>query len=159
MEDIRWHQRLSNYSKALDKLKNNINYIKDMYDGEEVLDEDTYTNIALEIEDIYKQGLIQSFEFTHELAWKVMQDFAKDQGNTEIRGSKDAVRYAAKINLIQEAQQWMNMILDRNETSHTYNEDTANQIFVNIIVRYLSLLQDFELKMEEIRSGEQQELF
>src|SRR5690606_5966058 len=100
-----------------------------------------------------------SFEFTHELAWKVMQDFAKDQGNTEIRGSKDAIRYAAQINLIENAHQWMEMILDRNKTSHTYNEETASQIFVNIIVSYLPLLHKFEFKMEEIRSGEQQQLF
>src|SRR5690606_23259109 len=106
-----------------------------------------------------KQGLIQSFEFTHELAWKVIQDFAKNQGNTEIRGSKDATRYAAQISLIENAHQWMTMILDRNETSHTYNEETANQIFINIIVNYLSLLKDFESKMETIRSGEQKQLF
>jgi len=158
MEDIRWHQRLSNYRKALEKLINNIKYIKEMYDDMDLQDEDTYQDIVLSIEDIYKQGLIQSFEFTHELAWKVIQDFAKNQGNTEIRGSKDATRYAAQINLIENAHQWMTMILDRNETSHTYNEETANQIFVNIIVSYLPLLQSFESKMEELRSGEQQQL-
>ena len=159
MEDIRWHQRLSNYRKALDKLTNNVNYIKEMYDDMDLEDDETYQDIALNVEDIYKQGLIQSFEFTHELAWKVMQDFAKDQGNTEIRGSKDAIRYAAQINLIENAHQWMEMILDRNKTSHTYNEETASQIFVNIIVSYLTLLHKFEFKMEEIRSGEQQQLF
>lgn len=159
MQDIRWHQRLSNYRKALEKLANNINYIKDMYDDMDLESEETYQDIALGIEDIYKQGLIQSFEFTHELAWKVIQDFAKNQGNTEIRGSKDATRYAAQTGLIENAHQWMSMILDRNETSHTYNEETANQIFVNIIVRYLPLLQAFEIKMDELRSGEQQQLF
>ena len=122
-------------------------------------DHEIYKDIALGIQDIFKQGLIQSFEFTHELAWKVMQDFAKDQGNSEIRGSKDATRYAAQVDLISDAHVWMEMIQSRNETSHTYNEETANEIFSDIITRYHSLLKDFENKIETIRSGEQGRLF
>lgn len=88
-----------------------------------------------------------------------MQDFAKDQGNNEIRGSKDATRYAANVGLIENAHVWMEMILSRNATSHTYNEETANDIFSNIITNYYPLMKDFETKIEAIRSGEQGELF
>lgn len=155
MEDIRWQQRFSNYCRALKKLSENIDYIKEDYVKLDLERDETYQDIALGINDIYKQGLIQSFEFTHELAWKVMQDFAKDQGNTEIRGSKDATRYAAAVNLIEQAQDWMNMIISRNETSHTYHEQTANEIFIAIITVYHPLFLSFQHKLEEIRSGEQ----
>lgn len=157
MEDIRWHQRFSNYRKALAKLTNNIRYIKEMYNHMSFEDDEVFNDIALNIEDIYKQGLIQSFEFTHELAWKVMQDFAKDQGISEIRGSKDATRYAAKTELIDNAHEWMDMILSRNETSHTYNEETANDIFSAIITRYYPLLLDFETKIESIQRANSEE--
>jgi len=159
MEDIRWHQRFSNYRKALEKLANNIDYIKKMYDIEEAPGNAAFDDIAHGVEDIFKQGLIQSFEFTHELAWNVMKDFAKDQGNSEIRGSKDAVRYAAQVDLINDAHVWMEMIQSRNETSHTYNEAIANEIFLGIITMYYPLLKTFETKIETIRSGEQGELF
>ncbi|MFC5284780.1 nucleotidyltransferase substrate binding protein [Pedobacter alpinus] len=151
--DLRWEQRFSNYKKALNQLNNNIDYIKNTYPNlnfEFEIDDEMVSNVA----DILKQGLIQSFEFTHELAWKVMQDFAKDQGNQEIRGSKDATRFAAKVNLITNAQDWMNMILSRNESSHTYNSETANEIFCNIMKLYYPLLIDFEIKIESIRDGE-----
>jgi nucleotidyltransferase substrate binding protein (TIGR01987 family) len=156
-EDIRWEQRFNNYRKALSKLGANVSYIKNLYKDVDLVGkgcEDMVSNI----EDILKQGLIQSFEFTHELAWKVMQDFAKDQGNAEIRGSKDATRYAAQVNLVDDAQDWMNMILSRNETSHTYNSDTANVIFCDIVRLYYPLFVNFEAKIESIRDGEQRNL-
>lgn len=116
-------------------------------------DETAYEEIVINIADILKQGLIQSFEFTHELAWKVMQDFAQDQGNAEIRGSKDATKYAAQVDLINNAQEWMNMILSRNETSHTYNSETADEIFKTIIKIYYPLFLDFNNRIEQIKNG------
>ena len=80
MEDIRWKQRFSNYQKALQRLKDNIEYFS------------TFLAENTTPADILKQGLIQSFEFTHELAWNVMKDYAVYQGNSEIKGSRDAVR-------------------------------------------------------------------
>lgn len=152
-EDIRWYQRFNNYCKALEKLSNNIDYIKNSYNHLNFENSGIYDDIALHIEDIYKQGLIQSFEFTHELAWKVMQDFGKDQGNNELYGSKDATRYAARVNLIENAHVWMEMIISRNETSHTYNENTANIIVSAIITKYYPLLLDFETKIKSIYNG------
>lgn len=158
-QDIRWHQRFSNYRKALDRFKNNIAYIQDSFEHMNLEDPESYDDIGLGIEDILKQGLIQSFEFTHELAWKTMKDFAEYQGNTEITGSRDAVRYAANVNLITDAQIWMDMIASRNKTSHTYNEETANEIFKNIITQYSPLFDSFNLILENLRSGETGNLF
>ena len=135
MEDIRWKQRFSNYQKALQRLKDNIEYFSTF------LAENT-TPV-----DILKQGLIQSFEFTHELAWNVMKDYAVYQGNSEIRGSRDAVRYSAQVGLISDGFGWMEMIQSRNSSSHTYNEDTANEITEHIISKYFPLFIEFQEKM------------
>ncbi|HRO41961.1 MAG TPA: nucleotidyltransferase substrate binding protein [Flavipsychrobacter sp.] len=153
MEDIRWHQRLSNYQKALQKLNDNISFIKEQFNHIDFSNEDEVRNVGLAINDIYKQGLIQSFEFTHELAWNVMKDFAEDQGSTNIRGSKDATRYAARVNLITNAHLWMQMIQNRNKTTHTYHEETANEIFFEIISDYTLAFTLFEKTMLELKDG------
>jgi nucleotidyltransferase substrate binding protein (TIGR01987 family) len=157
MEDIRWEQRFSNFKKALNRLLENIEYIKFESDLDEDLDEDLgYDDVydqLLATADIIKQGLIQSFEFTYELAWKVMQDYAEYQGNTNITGSRDAIRAAARTALISKANLWMEMIESRNSTSHTYNEETANEIAKFILVDYIKLFVDFDKKMEELKGG------
>ena len=135
MEDIRWKQRFCNYQKALQKLKDNIEYFS------------TFLAENTTPADILKQGLIQSFEFTHELAWNVMKDYAVYQGNSEIKGSRDAVRYSAQVGRISDGFGWMEMIQSRNSSSHTYNEDTANEITEHIISKYFPLFIEFQEKM------------
>ena len=159
MEDIRWQQRFSNYRKALKRLLENIEYVKDDEDIDWITDEEDVIDLLLATPDIVKQGLIQSFEFTHELAWKVMKDYGEFQGNTEIKGSRDAVLYAAQVNLISNAHIWMEMMKSRNSTSHTYNEDTANEIAKYVLSDYKVEFVFFENKMENLRSGEQGNLF
>ena len=127
-EDIRWKQRFKNYLKALGQLqkfiaKGNLN--------------------ELEV-----QGLIQAFEFTHELAWNVMKDYFEYQGNTTITGSRDATREAFQKGLIQDGAQWMEMIKSRNQSTHTYNESTANEIRDRILNYYYDLFVSFKDKME-----------
>ena len=56
--------------------------------------------------------MIQSFEFTHELAWNVMKDYAVYQGNSEIKGSRDAVRYSAQVGLIDLTFEGKNLSLN-----------------------------------------------
>lgn len=141
-EDVRWHQRLSNYKKALLQLNKAVEIANER-----------------ELTDLEQQGLIQSFEFTHELAWNVMKDYFYYQGNTEIRGSRDATREAFKFKLIRHGDIWMDMIVSRNKTSHTYDEDTASEITENIINDYVTLFNEFHTQMVELREGEQNELF
>ncbi len=141
-EDIRWHQRLSNYNKALAQLNKAI----------KIADE-------RELSELEQQGLIQSFEFTHELAWNVMKDYFFYQGNPEIRGSRDATREAFKFDIISNGEIWMDMIISRNKTTHTYDEETASEIVSNILNDYVDLFNNFSYKMIELREGEQQNLF
>lgn len=111
-------------------------------------------NLAQErkLSDLEKQGLIQSFKYTHELAWQVLKDFFVYQGNTEIRGSGDATREAFKYELITNGEGWMSMIKSRNLTSHTYNEEVAAEITQNITKLNFDLFCVFRDKMKKIDS-------
>ena len=115
-KDIRWQQRFSNYKKALAQLTKFV--------AKEKLNE------------LEEQGLIQAFEYTHELAWKTLSDFVKNKGNAEIFGSKDATSEAFSLNLLDNGEIWMEMIKSRNMTSHTYNEETTRKIIKAITNDY-----------------------
>ncbi len=129
-EDIRWKQRFSNYKKALVQLTKFID--------------------KGELNELEQQGLIQAFEYTHELAWNVLKDYLQDQGIQNITGSKDSVRAAFKVGLIEDGESWMDMIKDRNQTVHTYNEATAEAIITNIQTRFFALFVELGKKMQEL---------
>ena len=78
--------------------------------------------------NLLKEGLIQRFGYTHELAWNTMKDYARYQGNEEVAGSRDATREAFRLKLIEDGALWMEMIGSRNQTTHTYTEATADEI-------------------------------
>jgi nucleotidyltransferase substrate binding protein (TIGR01987 family) len=131
--DVRWKQRLQSYRRALSQL----------VAGTTLAEERQLSNLE-------RQGLIQAFEFTHELAWNVMKDFLAAHGSTTlIYGSKDATRAAFAAELLENADQWMEMIGDRNRTSHTYNESTADEITGRILDSYIQCLERFEQTMTE----------
>ncbi len=156
--DIRWEQRFNNFIKALNKLQDGVNYIQNnALDGDN--SGESEENSGMVLHDLIKQGLIQRFEVTHELAWNVIKDYAAYQGNPEISGSRDASREGFAIGLIDNGEVWMEMIKSRNETSHTYNEGTAKEIFSHIIKKYLPAFRLFRQKMESIRSGTQGNIF
>lgn len=141
-QDIRWQQRLENYRNALKQLENAVTLAQEK-----------------ELSELEKQGLIQTFEFTHELAWNVMKDFARFQGNTLVAGSRDATREAFALNLITDGAGWMEMIKSRNQSSHTYNLEIAEDIVEKIIDRYFGLFKTFETVMTGKKEGTQSELF
>ena len=87
---IRWEQRFSNYRKTVKKLSEAIEFVT-KENGEK---------IESVLDEIIKDGLIQRFEYTFEMAWNVMKDYALYQGNSEIAGSRDAIQYAYSTNLI-----------------------------------------------------------
>ena len=139
-EDIRWEQRFSNYRKALKKLTEAIEYI-----GSSV-------EVTNKIHgEIIKEGLIQRFEYTYEMAWNVMKDYAVYQGNSEIGGSRDAIRFAFSSNLISNGDGWMDMIKSRIKTTHTYNKETVEEIYHKVLNDYYPLFLDFEQVMENKR--------
>lgn len=131
-QDIRWQQRFANYKKALLQLESAVTLSQQRA-----------------LSHLEKQGVIQAFEFTHELAWNVLKDYLQDQGNQTIKGSKDATREAFKVGLIIDGEQWMAMIQSRNMSSHTYNESTANQLVEAIIHHYFPLFVVLQSEMEK----------
>lgn len=157
MANIRWEQRFSNYNKALNKLSEAIEYIKNQLKENEVAIESDDSEDVLE--EIIKEGLIQRFEYTYEMAWNVMKDYALYQGNSEIAGSRDAIRYAFSTKLIENGDMWMDMIKSRIKTSHTYNEETANEIYLKIINEYYFAFLKLQEIMEGKRTGQSQNLF
>lgn len=136
-KDIRWIQRLNNYRKALNRLTQAVRIVAGQMGSEE------------DIDDLLKEGLIQRFEYTHELAWKVMKDYAEYQGYTDIRGSRDAIRKAFEMGLITD-KRWMESIEDRNMTSHNYDDETAEEIYEAIVNTYHPLFMAFEEKMARL---------
>lgn len=150
-QDIRWEQRLSNYRKALQQLSRAVDILSD-----------TDTDYTDDIDNIIQEALIKRFEYTHELAWNVMKDYAEYQGNKDVRGSRDATREAFKMKLINnenDASVWLDMIQSRNLSSHTYNEETSNEIVKLIIEDYYPLYLKFEQMMEALKTVKQNDLF
>lgn len=139
MKDIRWEQRFSNYRKAFSQLQKFID--------------------KGELSELEKQGLIKAFEYTYELAWNTIKDYLEFQGKTNIVGARDTFREAFQDGIITQGESWMEMLSSRNKTSHTYNEETANEINNSIINTYYSLFQALEKKLESFRSGSQNTLF
>lgn len=131
-QDIRWRQRFANYKKALRQLQEAVDLSEQR-----------------ELSKLEEQGVIQAFEFTHELAWNVLKDYLQDQGNQSISGSKDATREAFKVELIADGELWMAMIQSRNLSSHTYDEHTADQLVEAILESYFPLFVALETEMEK----------
>ncbi|MCX7115293.1 MAG: nucleotidyltransferase substrate binding protein [Gammaproteobacteria bacterium] len=116
MKDIRWHQRLSNFELALNELSEAVT-----------------TTTQRQLNKLEEQGLIQSFEYNYELSWNAIKDFYEAQGETNIQGSRDAIRLAFKRGLIEDGELWMQMIKSRTLTSHTYDKTIAADIVIKII--------------------------
>jgi nucleotidyltransferase substrate binding protein (TIGR01987 family) len=133
-KDIRWIQRLSNFDKALAQLR------------EAVLLTEQRRLSRLE-----QQGLIQAFEFTHELAWNTLKDFLEDRGVSDLFGSRDATREAFRTGLIEHGDIWMEMIKSRNMTTHTYDEATAAEISSAVIHSYFAEFQAFQTRMTKLK--------
>ncbi|MDR0515825.1 MAG: nucleotidyltransferase substrate binding protein [Fibromonadaceae bacterium] len=129
--DIRWKQRFENYGKSLALLCDIVNSI------------DKSTNLS----NRDKLSLIKSFEISFELAWNVMKDYLSYKGISDIVGSRDSIRHAYSQGLILNGQIWMEMIEARNKTSHTYNEETANELTEKVIKSYFGEFLAFKEKM------------
>lgn len=136
--DIRWHQRFQNFKDALFQLESGVSLGKER-----------------DLSQLEQQGLIQAFEFTHELAWNTLKDFFEDQGNSSIMGSRDATREAFKKGLIEDGEVWMDMIKSRNLSSHTYHKGIADQISQQISERYLILFEALKNKLGQQLKHEQ----
>lgn len=131
-EDIRWLQRLQNFSKA-----------------QAQLDEAMALMQAGSLSELERLGVIQVFEYTYELGCSTLKDYLVWQGIPGIVGSRDAIREGFSKGLLADGQGWMDMLVDRNRTSHTYNEETAEAILQNIQQHHHPLLKALEQTLLE----------
>ena len=138
MNDIRWRQRFQSFDKAFTLLQTAM-------EGRE----------PELFSDLEKEGLAQRFEFSFELAWKVMKDVLEYNG-VEIEkpvGPRSVVKAAFSSGLIADGQVWIDMMLHRNLLSHTYDSSELKSVLVEIKARYLTAFQtlrdDLAAKMAE----------
>jgi nucleotidyltransferase substrate binding protein (TIGR01987 family) len=137
--DIRWRQRFQNYRKALAQLGKAIELARQR-----------------PLSVLEQQGLIQSFEYTHELAWKTLKDLLESRGTSGLYGSRDVTRQAFALGLVHQGEIWMEMIQSRNQTTHLYDEALVSQIALKIESAYGPLLFELEQTLAGLLPGEGQ---
>ena len=98
-------------------------------------------------------GTSAKFSITFDLAWKVMKDYEEYQGYTDVQGSRDAIRKALQMGIVEDSA-WMSTISSRNLTSHCYDEEEFNMILNQIIHDYLPIFVKFSEKMNAIKASE-----
>ena len=136
-QDIRWLQRFQNYQKAFAQLTQAVDL--------------SHQRALSKLE---QQGLIQGFEYTHELAWNTLKDFLEARGAAAIFGSRDTTRAAFTAGLIDQGEVWMQMIQSRNQSTHTYNEEMMTQIVTAVIQTYMAEFAKLQSKFEQLRTAE-----
>jgi nucleotidyltransferase substrate binding protein (TIGR01987 family) len=125
-KEIRWKQRFNSFKKAMDNLL-------------EVIEIATIR----ELNKFEKQGLIQAFEYNYELAWKTVKDFYEAQGETDIQGSRDAFTLAFNRGLVKNCgTALIESIRSRQLSSHTYNEETAEEVYNDVINKYYDAFKE-----------------
>lgn len=97
--------------------------------------------------DVVRDGVIQRFEFTYELAWKTTKEYLEDVGIVDKNSPKAVIKEAYAQKLIVNEQNWLLMLHDRNLTSHVYKEEMAQEIADRIIGCYIN---EFELLLREL---------
>lgn len=128
-EKVRWKQRFENYSKALFQLESALQQKK--------------------FSVLEKDGVIKRFEFTFELAWKTLQDILQDRGYNDIKGPKPVIKQAFQDGILSDGQAWIDMLNDRNNSTHLYDESEARKIFDNIQINYFGLLNELKIFLEK----------
>ena len=98
---------------------------------------------------IIRDGIIQRFEFTCELAWKTVRAFLLEQNFTELNSPKATMRQAFAYGLIDDEDGWIGLLNARNQTSHVYDDATAQQIYEQISTQFIVLFEKLLLKLKE----------
>ncbi|MDR1848065.1 MAG: nucleotidyltransferase substrate binding protein [Bacteroidales bacterium] len=131
--DIRWLQRLNNFTKALNRIKEALKGVSS----------------TAELSDLEKEGLIQRFEYTYELAWKTLKDLLEYKGYIDVKSPNEVLKQAFADGYIQNHDAWRLMHRARNLTSHIYDEQEVLNITEEISKVYIHLLEALNKKLQE----------
>ncbi len=126
--EIRWKQRYSNLDNALTFL-------------EESIKQGSHSQLE-------KAGIIQSFEFTFELAWKTMKDFLNEKGLNALY-PRDVIKEAFQNDLVQDGEKWLDMLESRNLMSHTYKSDDSEKVYEKIVNEYTGILNELATRLKQ----------
>jgi nucleotidyltransferase substrate binding protein (TIGR01987 family) len=131
-EDVRWIQRFSNYRKALTRLADAVALTEER-----------------KLSDLEQQGLIQGFEFTFDLTWKTLQDILRERNNPDANGGPNVIITLSLENgYIKDFEGWKAMKKSRDLTSHSYDEETADDIAEKIVNKYHGLFIQLETRLQ-----------
>ena len=130
-QDIRWKQRFQNYEKAFKRLSRAIEVVKSAPD-----------------DDLLQSGLVQTYEYTFELAWKTLKDYLTLEG-FEVRSPRETIRQGFQSGYIMNGEDWLQALADRNLTTHIYDDEIIIQVLNDIFERYFFLLEDFYVSFKE----------
>lgn len=132
INSVRWQQRFENYKKAFELLQKTV--------------------LIENPSDVERAGMIQFFEMTFELSWKLLKDYLEKEGYI-VKSPREAIKYALQAQLIENGHVWMDALKDRNLTIHTYEEETAKEIENNIRNNYFPfLLELFKIFNEKLKN-------
>ena len=126
----RWRQRLATFGKALARM-----------------DEVVTLWHSRKLSDLERDGMIQRFEYTQELAWKLLKNYIEYQGEAQMGGSRDTIRQAFRLGLIENSEPWFDMLESRNLTSHVYYEETEMTVIERIVDTYYPILSLLHAEM------------
>lgn len=132
--DIRWIQRYANFHKACERLL-------EVTQAERIIDD--YSELELE-------GLVQRFEYTFELAWKVLQDLLLYKGYDFMLGPNGTMKMAFEDGLISDHDGWRKMAKSRNILSHVYDEEEMLPIVRLIYSDYATLLKKLDEDLADL---------
>jgi len=127
MKEIRWKYRFDNFSKSFKVLKR-----------------------SLEIEnpsEVERGGVIQFYEMSFELAWKMIKDYLQEEG-FDVKSPRTAIKQGIQIELLDDPHKWMDALEDRNLTAHTYDEETAKRVYDSIKNNYYPILKQLYDQLE-----------
>lgn len=102
------------------------------------------------IKDGLRDSIIQRFEFVTELSWKLMKKYLDENLVLEVYSPRSVIKESYKQNLIENGELWLDILEDRNLTSHTYDENTANRIKDNIVNKYVLEFEKFIKRIKEV---------
>jgi nucleotidyltransferase substrate binding protein (TIGR01987 family) len=131
-ENARWTQRLENFERAFLLLR------------------EAFEQHPAGMSDLEKEGVIQRFEYTFELAWKTLKDYLIYSGMAfDQITPRSVIKQAFAAKIVEDGHTWMDMLEQRNLMSHTYDSATFDWVFANIAQRYLAALEQVLMWLKE----------
>lgn len=132
LKEIRWKQRFENFNKSYTLLKK-------------------YSSGPI-VTELEKAGIIQFFEMTFELGWKVLKDYLESEGYI-VKSPRETIKQAFQVGIIENGHVWIDALSNRNLTTHTYDEELANKMTQEIIKIYLPELERMNEKIIYIKNN------